>query len=191
VVNPTVPIELHFRGKQWAKNANYNWNPRVDHCYTTGLYLIPVTCTFNCNYLGIKHSTKLRKNCAYIVVTWLPRQPTFSNAEGDNRIDIQQIDADSFITCVQMAPRAPSCINYLWLVRMNMKNPSLRKRGQCTSIQTSTRPSLHTETCTCFPPGYAFESFTFYPRYKSEKNRQVNITHNDLHYYAWWGQDKS
>jgi hypothetical protein len=29
---------------------------------------------------------------------------------------------------------------------------------------------------------YAFESFTFYPRYKSEKNQQVNITHNDLDY---------
>jgi hypothetical protein len=42
----------------------------------------------------------------------------------------QITDAESFITCVQMATRAPSCINSSWLVRMNMKNPlSLRKRG--------------------------------------------------------------
>jgi hypothetical protein len=31
-------------------------------------------------------------------------------------------DTDSFITCVQMATRAPSCINYSWLAHMNMKN---------------------------------------------------------------------
>jgi hypothetical protein len=38
--------------------------------------------------------------------------------------------ADSFITCVQMATRAPACINYSWLARMNMKNPSSpRKPG--------------------------------------------------------------
>jgi hypothetical protein len=42
----------------------------------------------------------------------------------------QITDADSFITCVQMATRAPSCINYSWIVRMNMKNNlSLRKRA--------------------------------------------------------------
>jgi hypothetical protein len=42
----------------------------------------------------------------------------------------QITDADSFITCVQMATRAPSCINYSWLVRVKMKHPlSLRKRG--------------------------------------------------------------
>jgi hypothetical protein len=45
---------------------------------------------------------------------------------------IQMTDADSFITCVQMATRAPSCINYSWLVHMrtNIKHPlSLRKRA--------------------------------------------------------------
>jgi hypothetical protein len=42
----------------------------------------------------------------------------------------QMTDADSFITCVQMATRAPSCINYSWLVHMRMNmNMNMRKRA--------------------------------------------------------------
>jgi hypothetical protein len=61
----------------------------------------------------------------------------------------QITDVDSFITCVQLATRAPSCINYSWLVRMNMKNHlSLRKRGV---PRTKSQPGCHYGNLQTFP----------------------------------------
>jgi hypothetical protein len=53
---------------------------------------------------------------------------------------------------------------------------ALRKRA------TSTRPSLYGNLQMLPYPsdGYAVDIFTFYLRYKSDKNPAVNITHEDF-----------
>jgi hypothetical protein len=89
----------------------------------------------------------------------------------------QITDADSFITCVQMATRVPSCVNYLWLVpaigRHEHEKSFVSEKACCTSNQISTRPSIQTATCRCYPSVYTVVGFTFYPGYTSEEKRKL------------------
>jgi hypothetical protein len=105
-----------------------------------------------------------------------------SHTHSNNRDMGCGVRAIEFITCVQMATRVPSWINYSWLVRAIGRHEHeqyfVSEKACCTSNQVSTRPSLHTATCRCFPPGYAVVGFTFYLGCKSEGTKPaVNITH--------------
>jgi hypothetical protein len=91
----------------------------------------------------------------------------------------QITDTDSFITCIQMATRAPSYINYAWLVHMNMKNNlSLRKHAV---PRTKSQPGHHYIRQPADASSWV-RGCRFYILFRIQirKKPAVDITHKDL-----------
>jgi hypothetical protein len=107
-------VHIIFKEKNQAKNIGTGLIPILT--VTTEIWAVVCECG------GITWSA-LKSDLIYF------RLPAPDGSAIASRGTYFQItDVDSFITCVQMAIRAPSCINYSWLVRMNLKNPFVSEK---------------------------------------------------------------